>query len=220
MNFVLDGSRRAGCVLAAGISTGLCARKVLLAMVAALVLTLTAPAKGDLARDFSSPPPSAKPSCYWLWLNNLTDKQGITRDLEEFKAKGMGGAMIFPVSDGNMPQGPAFLSSAWRDLYKHALQEAARLGLEMGVGRIARLENAPGLAANNVEHSVWFLTRSNTDGRDRRPPQASRSPARFAATHRSPDSGHSIRIPPTKRSGFCAWYRQRRAKLQGATASG
>ena len=137
MNFGLDGSRRAGWALAAGIRIGHCARKVLLAMVAAIVLTLTAPVQGDLARDFSSPPPSAKPSCYWWWFNSLVDKEGITRDLEEFKAKGMGGVML--VCSGNdygaapMPRGPVFLSLEWRELYQHAMQEADRLGLEVGV---------------------------------------------------------------------------------------
>jgi len=91
----------------------------------------------ELSRDFQSPPDSAKPSCYWMWFNNNVDKQGITRDLEEFKAKGMGGAYIYCLSPETcgtrIPQGPVFLSPEWKELYKHALQEANRLGLEMGI---------------------------------------------------------------------------------------
>jgi hypothetical protein len=41
----------------------------------------------ELSRAFQSQPDPAKPSCYWMWFNNHVDKQGITRDLEEFKAK-------------------------------------------------------------------------------------------------------------------------------------
>ncbi|MEI8080003.1 MAG: discoidin domain-containing protein, partial [bacterium] len=89
---------------------------------------------GTLEQDFRQPPMAARPSCYWWWLNNLVDKPGITRDLEEFRAKGLGGVML--VYSGNWggaapPQrGPTLLSPAWRELYRHALQEAARLGME------------------------------------------------------------------------------------------
>lgn len=95
-----------------------------------------APAAGDLEKAFVTPPDAAKPSCYWMWLNNLVDKPGITRDLEEFKAKGMGGAYIYclaPCMSQPIPQGPVFLSPEWRVLYQHALLEADRLGLEMGI---------------------------------------------------------------------------------------
>ena len=88
----------------------------------------------ELAQNFTAPPASAKPSCFWWWFNSLVDKEGITRDLEEFKAKGMGGVML--VCSGNaarMPNGPVFLSPEWRELYKHAVKECARLDLELGV---------------------------------------------------------------------------------------
>ena len=94
-------------------------------------------AADELAQKFTAPPDSAKPSCFWWWFNSLVDKEGITRDLEAFKAKGMGGVML--VCSGNdygvapMPRGPVFLSPEWRELYKHAVNECARLGLELGV---------------------------------------------------------------------------------------
>ncbi|MEI7900881.1 MAG: glycosyl hydrolase, partial [bacterium] len=55
-----------------------------------------------------------------------------------FKAKGMGGAYIYclapgPYGGGPIPNGPAYLTPEWRKLYKHALREADRLGLEMGI---------------------------------------------------------------------------------------
>jgi hypothetical protein len=34
---------------------------------------------------------------------------------------------------GPMPRGPVFLSPEWRVLYRHALIEAERLGLDVGV---------------------------------------------------------------------------------------
>ena len=66
-------------------------------------------------------------------------KASITRDLEQMKAKGFGGAVIFDGAgadqDGNerVPHGPTFFSAQWRELYKHALAEADRLGLEIVV---------------------------------------------------------------------------------------
>ncbi len=94
-------------------------------------------ARDALEEKFVHPPSSARPSGYWWWFNSLMDKDGITRDLQEFKAKGMGGVMMVWSSHGfgagPIPQGPVFLSPEWRELYKHALREADRLGLEVGV---------------------------------------------------------------------------------------
>lgn len=57
---------------------------------------LSASLKINVENLFDNPPDSAKPSCFWWWFNSLVDKPGITRDLEEFKKKGMGGAWIPP----------------------------------------------------------------------------------------------------------------------------
>ncbi len=90
-----------------------------------------------LAAGFMNPPDSAKPSAFWWWFYSLVNKEGITRDLEEFKDKGMGGVLLVVSGNdygaGPMPKGPPFLSEEWRALYKHALHEASRLGLEVGV---------------------------------------------------------------------------------------
>ena len=92
----------------------------------------------DLA-SFEHPPDSAKAAGYWWWFNGRMDKAGITRDLEEFKAKGLGGVMMVWSSSGRyggdpVPDGPIkFLSPEWSELYRFALDEAQRLGLEVGV---------------------------------------------------------------------------------------
>ena len=97
-----------------------------------------AAAPGDqLESIFANPPAAVRPSGYWWWFNNLVDKAGITRDLEEFKAKGLGGVLLICSANGYgvgpMPNGPTFLSPEWLELYRHALKEAARLQLEVGV---------------------------------------------------------------------------------------
>ena len=88
-----------------------------------------------LGRGFRNPPPEARLRCYWWWLNGNTNARTITRDLEAMKANGYGGAILVDAGgaetrgNGTVPAGPTFGSSEWRVLYRHALKEAARLGL-------------------------------------------------------------------------------------------
>ena len=105
-------------------------------LVGSLLKPLFSPAAAeDLARGFTEPPNSAKPRVYWWWLMSLVSKEGVTKDLEQMAAKGIGGVLLFDAagSPGQMPHGPAFLSPAWRENFKHALREADRLGLEVSV---------------------------------------------------------------------------------------
>lgn len=111
-----------------------------------------------LEDDWNNPPMDARLRAYWWWLNGNVDKAAITRDLEEMKDKGFGGALICDADgssqDGNAraPQGPTFFSPEWRELYKHTLREADRLGLEMSLniqsgwnlgGPMVKPEDAP-----------------------------------------------------------------------------
>lgn len=96
-----------------------------------------APAFSVLKENFLAPGQPFQAGCYWWWFNGLVNKEGITRDLEEFKAKGMGEVLMINSAGGlggaKVPQGALFLSPEWRELYRHALKEANRLGLKMGV---------------------------------------------------------------------------------------
>jgi hypothetical protein len=111
-------------------------RNGILGVLAAVALTGRA---SDLEKGFADPPNSARLRAYWWWLNGNVTKAAITRDLEEMKAKGFGGALICDAGgaeqDGNdrVPHGPTFFTPEWRELYKHALREADRLGLEMSL---------------------------------------------------------------------------------------
>ena len=61
-------------------------------------------AEGDLSRGFADPPPSARTRAFWWWLNGNVTKAAITRDLEEMKAKGFGGVLLFD-ADGSDQDG-------------------------------------------------------------------------------------------------------------------
>ena len=92
-----------------------------------------------LEAGWEHPPREARLRAYWWWLNGNVTANAITRDLEAMKAQGWGGALICDAGgsaqDGNarVPHGPDFFSPAWRALYRHALREAHRLGLEMSL---------------------------------------------------------------------------------------
>ncbi len=90
-----------------------------------------------LLQGFMSPPDEVKSSCYWWWFNGLVDKEGITRDLEEFRAKGMGEVLLVNSAGGlggvPFPQGAKLFSDEWKVLYRHAMAEAKRLGIAVGI---------------------------------------------------------------------------------------
>ena len=77
----------------------------ILALAAAL-MTCSAAEAADLEAGFRDPPHSAGIRAFWWWLNGNVTKEAITRDLEEMKAKGFNGALIFD-ADGSSQRGNA-----------------------------------------------------------------------------------------------------------------
>jgi hypothetical protein len=72
-------------------------------------------------------------------LNGNTTEETITHDLTEMKAKGFGGVLLVDANGSNqrrnenVPAGPLFGSPQWTKLYVHALDVAAKLGLEVSL---------------------------------------------------------------------------------------
>jgi hypothetical protein len=101
-----------------------------------LAATLSAAVAGPQAADslaarFLHPPEEAKPWVYWFVMDGNLRREGITADLEAMKRVGIGGLLFMEVDVG-IPKGPTkFMSPPWRELFKHANQEAARLGLQI-----------------------------------------------------------------------------------------
>jgi hypothetical protein len=89
---------------------------------------------GDLKEAFKNPPDSARPGVYWYFMDGNMSRQGITDDLESMKQAGIGNLIFLEVNVG-VPRGSVdFLSGEWQELFKHAVREAERLGINITLG--------------------------------------------------------------------------------------
>ena len=141
--------------------TSLC-RGVLLSALLSILASPYAQAANALKQAFLNPPQSAKAWCYWWWLNGAASKEGITRDFEEMKKQGIAGALLFDAGQAGeeAPRGPKFMSPEWRALYQHAVREADRLGIVLGVNLCSGW-NAGGPWVTH-EHAAKKLVGSST----------------------------------------------------------
>lgn len=125
----------------------------------------------ELEAVFRNPPESTKPWTYWYWIDDNISKEGITRDLEAMAKVGIGEAFIGNVTDTrlnfvntgeqdrkmvNREQVPV-LSDAWWECVEHAVREAERLGIKVG------LFNCPGWSQSGgpwvkPEQAMRYLT--------------------------------------------------------------
>jgi len=89
-------------------------------------------------------------------MDGNISKIGITLDLEAMKQAGIAGATMFSVSQ-SIPPGPVpFMSDRWRQLTSHAVNEAARLGIEVGIHNCAGWSSSGGPWIS-PEHSMQVI---------------------------------------------------------------
>ena len=149
-----------------------------------------------LVEGFQNPPAAARPWVYWFIMDGNLSRAGITADLEAMSAAGIGGAIIMEVNVG-IPRGDVeFMSDRWCALFKHAVQEAERLGLQI------TLNAGPGWTGSGgpwvpVEQSMQHLVASSV---------AVTGPSRFAGKLPQPKP----REPYFGSSGLPAWLLQAR----------
>lgn len=107
-------------------------------VVAAMLLLAASHLQAQFTEEsFRNPPIEARPSALWTWLNGHVDHKQITRELEEMKAKGMRGAIVWDLGsiadpEKIIPAGPQFFGAESLKTIHHAMDEAERLGLELG----------------------------------------------------------------------------------------
>ncbi len=114
-----------------------------------------------LKEGFKNPPDSARPGVYWYFMDGNLSREGMTKDLESMKAAGIGNVLFLEVNVG-VPRGKIdFLSNEWQDLFRHAVKECERLGIELTLG------SGPGWAGSGgpwvkPEQSMRHLVASST----------------------------------------------------------
>ena len=97
----------------------------------------------SLARQFATPKDEYKPQAWWHWLGTNYSKAGMTADLEAMKHAGVGGVIVFNSpswldTTQNLYKNQTYRSEPYWDALQHALTEARRLKMTVG------LHNSPG----------------------------------------------------------------------------
>lgn len=87
-----------------------------------------------IGSNFSHPPAAARPGVYWYFMDGNRNKAAMTADLESMKRAGIGNVLFLEVNVG-VPRGPVdFLSEEWNELFRYAVKECERLGIELVLG--------------------------------------------------------------------------------------
>ena len=107
----------------------------LLACFVALLGSITA--QEALRNHFRNPSGEAKPWTFWYWMYGAVSKEGIKADLEAMKQVGLGGAYLMPIRDSSRfseyPNPANQLTPQWWEMVRYSMQEADRLGLQLGM---------------------------------------------------------------------------------------
>lgn len=136
----------------------LCSPRRVRLLCSALVVSFAACSTSarDLAHDFRTPPASAGPWVYWIWINGNVTQEGIRADLEDMRRVGIRGAMLF---EGSLylPPGPMrYGSDAWHANVQFAIRTAAEVGVEIALMNCAGWATSGG-PWNPVENSMKLL---------------------------------------------------------------
>ncbi len=93
----------------------------------------------SLEHVFANPPVATRPHVYWYWVSNNISREGIRKDLEAMAKIGIGGVNIAQIGYKDSPVGKVTMfSEEWWECLTFAMEEAARLGIEVN------LFNSPG----------------------------------------------------------------------------
>jgi hypothetical protein len=113
-----------------------------------------------LSKGFDTPPAKAHPGVYHWWLGGNVDKGRLREELNSFKKAGISGFTIFEIGSRDtvfVKAGPAFLGKESLDVIKFAIEEAGKLGLEVGLNT-ASSWNAGGtwITPEHAAKSIYY----------------------------------------------------------------
>lgn len=87
----------------------------------------------DALERFRQPDDAARTKVWWFHGETETTREGITADLEAYKAAGIGGVVYYDQVHGSAENALDALSPAWWDMLKFAAAEARRIGLSFEI---------------------------------------------------------------------------------------
>ncbi|MEM8765571.1 MAG: glycosyl hydrolase [Bacteroidota bacterium] len=134
-----------------------------------------------LEQSFKNPPNESRPRTWLHAMSGNMSKAGLTKDLEAMAEVGLGGFLLFNITQG-IPNGPIkYNSPEHHSMIVHAVQEAKRLGLEFGI------HNCDGWSSSG---GPWIT------------PKESMKMVVWSETQVSGGSIEAILEKPTEREGF------------------
>ncbi|MGC1243685.1 MAG: glycosyl hydrolase [Chryseosolibacter sp.] len=125
-----------------------------------------------LSKGFVNPPNNAYPSVYHWWLGGNVDTVRLKEELLSFKKAGISGFTIFEIGSRDtvfVKSGPAYLSKESLEVIKFAVDEAGKLGLDVGLNT-ASSWNAGGtwVTPEHAAKSIYYSRlKINGDGKQK-----------------------------------------------------
>jgi hypothetical protein len=157
------------------------------------------PSYETIRKTFADPPAEYRSAPLWVWNDRMT-REEIKRDLEDFKARGIGGAFIHPRPGLITP----YLSDEWLSLCAYAVETGKSLGLKIWIYD----ENSypSGFAGGHVPAAMPDAARSGlrmrkTEGRAPAP-----DPAAIVVLRRTLTGFEDLTGKPMPRGGDGATY--------------
>lgn len=113
-----------------------------------------------ISQGFNNPPAKAHPNVYHWWLGGNVDTVRLKEELVSLKKSGVSGFTIFEIGSrdtGFVKQGPPFLGKESLEIIKVAVEEAGKLGMEVGLNT-ASSWNAGGswITPEHAAKSIYY----------------------------------------------------------------
>ena len=92
--------------------------------------------QGSVQQGFQDPPAKARPVVYYWWLGGYVDTLRLKEEMISMKNAGISGFTIFEIGSRDtvlVKAGPAFLGEESLSILKYAIDEAGKLGMEVGL---------------------------------------------------------------------------------------
>lgn len=118
----------------------------------------TSSQQDELERNFQNPPQSSKPRTWMHAMSGNMSKEGITKDLESMADVGLGGLLLFNITQGIPLGNIVYNSPEHHEILTHAAAEAERLGLSFGVHNCDGWSSSGGpwiTPENSIKMVVW-----------------------------------------------------------------